>query len=84
MRVGKAGVERLMVAQNRVDKHERIRLCKTADELRCQFDLLDRAAVAGENGVKFHAELFPVRGKQPHILRHVLHDKAGKAARVRR
>ena len=84
MRVGKTGVERFMVAQHGIDQHERVFIGKAADEFRRQPDLLDRAAVAGDNGVKFHAELFPVRGKQPHILRHVLHDKAGEAARVRR
>ena len=72
-----------MVAQHWVDDHERVRIGKAADEFRCQPDLLDCAAVAGDNGVKFHAELFPVRGEQPHILRHILHDEAGKAARVR-
>ena len=84
MRVGKAGVERFVIAQHGVYDHKRVRIGKAADELRCQLDLLNCAAVAGDNGVKFHAELFPVRGEQPHIFRHVLHNEAGKATRVRR
>ena len=72
-----------MIAQHGVYDHKRVRIGKAADELRCQLDLLDCAAVAGDNGVKFDADFSPMRGEQPHIFCHVLHNEAGKATRVR-
>ena len=84
MRVGKAAIEPSVVAQHWVDHDERPPVCEAADELRREPDLLRRAAVAGGDAVKLHADLLPVRGKRAHGFGRVLHDVAGEAARVRR